>query len=35
MASAPFARDPRELGFGNADRLAADGPIDRHSFPLV
>jgi hypothetical protein len=35
MARAPIARDPRELGFGNADRLAADGPIDRHSIPLV
>jgi hypothetical protein len=34
MASAPISRDPRELGFGNADRLLADGPTDRHSTPL-
>jgi hypothetical protein len=35
MTRCPFARDARELGFGNADRRAADGPIDRHPFPLV
>jgi hypothetical protein len=35
MARAPVACDARKLGFGNADRLTADGPIDRHSFPLV
>jgi hypothetical protein len=35
MASAPFTRDPRELGFGNADLLVADGPIKCHSSPLV
>ena len=27
VASAPISRDPRELGFGNADRFLADGPI--------
>jgi hypothetical protein len=35
MASAPVTRDPRELGFGNADLLVADGPIYCHSSPLV
>jgi hypothetical protein len=35
MASAPFTRDPRELGFGNADLLVADGPMYCHSSPLV
>ena len=46
MASAALARDARELGFGNADRmgplqsitlmgtLVADGPVNRHSSPL-
>jgi hypothetical protein len=35
MASTSLARDSRELDFGNADRFVADGPIDRHSSPLV
>jgi hypothetical protein len=35
VASAPIARDARELGFGNADLMLADGPIDRHHYPLV
>jgi len=35
MARAPVACDSRKLGFGNADRFAVDGPINRHSFPLV
>jgi len=35
MARGPVACDPRKLGFGDADRFAVDGPIDRHSYPLV
>ena len=35
MASATLARNARKLCFGNADRLVADGPINRHSSPLV
>jgi hypothetical protein len=35
MACATFARHTGELRFGNADRFVADGPIDRHSLPLV
>jgi hypothetical protein len=27
MSSAALGRDARELGFGNAGRLVADGPI--------
>jgi hypothetical protein len=34
MTRTPVARDTRELGFGNADRLTVDGPINRHSYPL-
>ena len=35
MASATFTRDARELGFGDADLMLADGPIDYHSSPHV
>jgi hypothetical protein len=35
MTRAAFARYPSELCFGNTDRLAFYGPVDRHSFPLV
>jgi hypothetical protein len=35
MASGTLARDARELGFGNAERCLADGPLDRHSSPHV
>jgi hypothetical protein len=35
VASASLARDARELGFGNADLTVADGPVNRHSSPLV
>ena len=35
MARTTLARDAGKLSFGNADRLLADRPVDRHSFPLV
>jgi hypothetical protein len=35
MTSTALVRDSRELGFGDADLMAADGPIDCHSSPLV
>jgi len=35
MTRRAFRADARKVSFGNADRLTADGPIDRHSFPLV
>jgi hypothetical protein len=33
MANAAVARHTGELGFGNADLFAVDGPINRHSIP--
>src|SRR3954470_1490754 len=35
MASASLTCNPCKLGLGNADQVLADGPIDRHSLPLV
>jgi hypothetical protein len=35
MANATLARDACELGVGDADLIAADGPVYCHSTPLV
>jgi hypothetical protein len=35
MAGRALARDACELGFGDAGRSLADGPIDCHSSPHV
>src|SRR4051812_11590636 len=35
MARAPVARDAYEMRLGNADRLALNGPVDRHSVPSL
>ena len=35
MASAAVARDADELSLGDVGRWLADGPVDRHSPPLM
>jgi hypothetical protein len=35
MTRGSFRGDARKMRFGYADRCTADGPIDRHPFPLT